>query len=80
MDSSVNFNMVDIKSVIIPLNGKNYPTWKVKFQMVLMKDSIWGIVSETEEAPGEEQADTRKKFIAKRDRALAIIMLAVDAS
>lgn len=70
--------MAEIKTVIVPLNGKNYPTWKVQCRMALMKDSLWGIVSGTEETPGEENADARRKFIARRDRALAIIVLAVD--
>ena len=48
--------------------------------MALMKDSLWGIVSGTEEAPGEENADARRKFIVRKDRALAIIVLAVDPS
>ena len=70
--------MVEIKTVLIPLNGKNYPTWKVQCRMVLMKDSLWGIVSGTEVAPGEDNAEGRTKFFAWRDRALAIIVLAVD--
>ena len=63
-----------------PLNGKNYPTWKVQCRMALIKDSLWGIVSGTDEAPPEEQADARKKYMTRRDRALAIIVLAVDPS
>ena len=70
--------MAEIKTVIVPLNGKNYPTWKVQCRMVLMKESLWGIISGTEETPGEDNADTRRKFIARRDRALTIIVLAVD--
>ena len=72
--------MADIKTVIVPLNGKNYPTWKVQCRMALIKDSLWGIVSGADEAPAEEQADARKKFMARKDRALAIIVLAVDPS
>ena len=45
-----------------------------------MKESLCGIISGTEEMPGEDNADTRRKFMARRDRALAIIMLAVDPS
>lgn len=71
--------MAEIKTAIVPLDGKNYPTWKVQCRMALMKDSLWGIVSGTEEAP-EENGDARKKFMARRDRALAIIVLAVDTS
>ena len=43
--------------------------------MALMKDGLWGIVNESERAPEENQAD---KFVARRDRALAIIVLAID--
>ena len=70
--------MAEIKTVTVLLNGKNYPTWKVQCRMVLMKESLWGIISGTEETPGEDNADTRRKFMARRDRALAIIVLAVD--
>ena len=70
--------MAENKTVIVPLNEKNYPTWKVQCRMVLMKESLWGIISGTEEMPGEDNADTRRKFMARRDRALAIIVLAVD--
>ena len=72
--------MAEIKTVIVPLNGKNYPTWKVQCRMVLMKESLWGIISGTEETPGEDNADTRRKFLARRHCALAIIVLAVDPS
>ena len=48
--------------------------------MALVKDSLWAIVSGTETAPSASNADARKKFIARRDRALAIIVLAVDPS
>ena len=70
--------MAEIKTVLIPLNGKNYPTWKVQCRMALMKDSLWGIVSETEVAPGGDNAEGQTKFFARRDCALAIIVLAVD--
>lgn len=48
--------------------------------MVLIKDSLWGIVSGTDEEPTEEQADAHKKFMARRDCTLTIIVLAVDPS
>ena len=72
--------MAKIKTVIVPLNGRNYPTWKVQCRMALMKESLWGIISGTEEMPREDNADTRRKFMARRDRALALIMLVVDPS
>ena len=48
--------------------------------MALMKDSLWGIVSGTETLPAEEHVDARRKFMSRSDRALAIIVLAVDPS
>ena len=38
---------------LVPLNGNNYVTWKLQCKMALMKEGLWGIVSGTEEAPGE---------------------------
>lgn len=75
--------MAEMKTVsIVPLNGKNYPTWKVQCRMALMKDGLWAIVNKTEVDPGEgeAQADARKKFLARRDRALAIVVLSVETS
>ena len=73
--------MAEMKTVsIVPLNGKNYPTWKVQCRMALMKDGLWGIVSETESDPGNEEAEAHIKFLSRRDRALAIIVLSVEPS
>ena len=36
---------MDMKAIgIVPLNGANYPTWKVQCQMALMKEGLWSIV------------------------------------
>ena len=71
----------DLKTVaIVPLNGTNYPTWKVQCQMALVRDGLWGIVNGTETTPHEGEADRRSKFLARRDRALATIVLAVEPS
>ena len=72
----------ELKTVaIVPLNGSNYPTWKVQCRMALVRDGLWGIVAGTETEPGETaEADRRSKFLARRDRALATIVLAVDPS
>ncbi len=72
--------MAEIKSMVVPLKGKNYPTWKVQCRMALVKDSLWGIVNGTEAAPDVDQAEAHRKFMARRDRALAIVVLAVDPS
>ena len=40
-----------------------------------------GIVNETEQAPGPDTpADSQLKFVSRRDRALATIVLAVEPS
>lgn len=65
---------------MIQLNGKNYPTWKVQCRMALIKDGLWGIVNETEPEPTAAQAESRKKFLQRRDRALATIVLSIEPS
>ena len=49
--------------------------------MALKKDGVWGIVSGTEEAPASD-ADPKKmeRYAARRDKALATIVLSVDLS
>ena len=66
---------------VIPLNGTNYLSWKVQCRMVLMREGLWGIVAGTEEPP-DPATDAAKyaKYILRRDRALATIVLAVDPS
>jgi len=66
-------------SVIVPLNGMNYATWRVQCQMALIRDGLWGMVNEMEHAP-EDGAYRQAKFVARRDRALATIVLAVEPS
>ena len=70
---------IDVRT-IEPLNGKNYPTWKVQCRMALMRDGVWGIVSKTEESPSADEPDVLAKFVARKDRALATIVLSVDPS
>ena len=70
--------MAEIKIVIVPLNRKTYLMWKVQCQMALMKYSLQDIVSGTKEAPGKENADARRKCMARRDRILAIIVVAIN--
>ena len=66
----------DSKTVaIVPLNGSNYPTWKVQCRMALVRDGLW---ARTETAPPEEEAARLSKFLANRNCALATIVLAVD--
>ena len=77
--TSLLSGMAESKSVaVVPLKGSNFPTWKVQCRMALMKEGLWGIVSGTENAPPEREADKRAKFVARRDKALAIIVLSVE--
>ncbi len=74
--------MAEGKAVsIIPLTGKNYPTWRVQCRMALMREGLWEIVSGKERAPSESAgAEERAKYSARSDRALATVVLAVDPS
>ena len=71
----------ELRSVtVVPLNGSNYPTWKVQCRMALMKEGLWNIVNGSETAPPEDSADAYTKLVVKRDRALATIVRSVDTS
>jgi hypothetical protein len=48
--------------------------------MALMRDGVWGIVAKTEVSPSPDKAEDLAKFVARRDRALASIVLSVDPS
>ena len=73
--------MAESKSVtVIPLTGSNYPTWKIQCRMVLLKEELWLIVSGNETAPPETKAERHVKFVARRDHALALIILFVDST
>ncbi len=73
--------MADIKSsgIIPPLNDSNYPTWKIQVRIALMKDGLWNIVNGKENAPENEHAD-QAKFMTRRDKALAQIVLSIQPS
>ena len=65
-------------SSVVSLNGSNYATWKVQCKMALLKEGLWNCVSETETEPETSDTNALLKYRQKRDRALAIIVLAVD--
>lgn len=67
-------------AAIVSLKGANYSTWKVQCHMALVREGLWGVVAGTETAPEEAEADRRSKFLARRDRALATIVLGMDPS
>ena len=68
-----------IATAVVPLNGTNYPTWKIQSKMALMKEGLWKIVTGEEVAPTGSAAE-QSKFAARRDKALANIVLSMDTS
>ena len=57
--------------MVVPLNGTNYPTWKIQCRMAFMKEGLWRIVTGQETAPTGSEAE-RAKFAARRDRTLGM--------
>ena len=73
--------MAESKSVtVVPFNGSNYGTWEVQCRMALVKNGLWSIVSGTETASAPTEAEKFAKFVSRRDKSLAIIVLSVDPS
>ena len=67
-------------TTVVPLNDRNYPTWKIQCRMALMRESLWRIVTGEETAPTRGSESEQAKFASRRDRALATIVLTVDTS
>ena len=67
---------------IVPLNDKNYSTWKVQMKMLLMRENLFGILDGTEAAPPADATDSHagQKYKRRHDRALATIVLSIDPS
>ena len=63
---------------IVPLNEKNFATWKIQIKMTLIKEGLWGLVTGTEVAPTENGA--LAKYNTRKDRALATIVMAIQPS
>ena len=72
--------MAERNALLAPLVGSNYATWKVHCTMALKKEGLWKITEGSETDPGSDDADKQAKFLERKDRALAIIVLAVHPS
>ena len=72
--------MADLRNGVVPLNGSNFPTWKIQCRMALLKQGVWRIVEGTEVAPDEEDEVNFRKYSDRKDRALSTIVLAVETS
>ena len=69
------------KVAVSPLTGSNYSTWKIQCKMALIKENLWGIIDGTDKPPAEDaSADRQAKYKARRDKALATIIVNVDPS
>ena len=68
-------------ALVTMLNGENYPTWRLQCKMALVRERLRGIVSNTENCPDEaSEAEKLRRYMAKRYRVLANIVLAIDTS
>ena len=65
------------RSGVVQLNGTNFPTWKLQMRMILMKLGVWRIVEGKEVAPDDDEPVALRKFLDRRDKALANIVLGV---
>ena len=43
---NTNIMTTELKSMMAPLNGNNYATWKTQCKMALMKDGLWSTLRE----------------------------------
>ena len=66
------------KNNVIALSENNYSTWKIQMKMHLISHDLFGIVTGTETAPSEDQASAVIRFNGRKDKALAMIVLAVE--
>ena len=66
------------KSHIIPLNERNFPTWKVQMKMHLIALELYNIIEEVETAPADVSSAEFRKFSNRRNKALVTIVLAVE--
>ena len=65
---------------IVPLNGSNSPTWKIQRRMALMKDGLWSLVDRTEVVPLQAEVEKYAKYVTKKNKALAIVVLSIEPS
>ena len=69
---------IDMEKLLIPLDGKNYPTWKLQARMLLMNLDLWSIVNGSEGPP--EVAANVPAYQRRVNKALSTIVLAISPS
>ena len=66
-------------TLLVPLNGGNYATWKLQCRMALMKEGLWSYVDGTADVPNvQTDPEKYRVYVNKRDKALATIVLSVS--
>lgn len=68
---------LDVGFRVERLNGSNYPNWKFKLRMVLMREDLWSIV-QGEEVVVEDDAASLASRVKRDNKALSTICLMVD--
>ena len=71
---------MDHKKTQVVLKSNDYATWKIQIKMQLNALELFNIVDGNETVPDDESSANYKKFCARRDKALAVIVLSVDPS
>lgn len=69
-----------MEKLLVPLDGKNWSTWRVQIKMLLINLSLWGIVDGSETQPTEAAATSTAEYLKRKNRALSTIVLAVSPS
>ena len=68
------------RSSVVLLTETNFPTWKIQMRMILMKLGVWRIVEGREMEPDEDDVAAVRKYLDRRDKALANIVLGVSTN
>ena len=64
---------------VIQLDEKNYATWRIQIKMNLMKECVFDHVTGLKAEPADDAAaDVMENYKAGKERALAIIVLAIS--
>lgn len=66
------FSRDEIKSTVTKLNGANYSVWKVKMELILIKEDLWDVVS------SPRPAEPNAAWLKKDGQARACIGLMVE--
>ena len=64
-------------STVVPLNEGNFMTWKVQIKMSMMREDLWGFINGHEAVPDISDSNY-KKYCTRRDRALSLIVMAIE--